>query len=232
AVIAEINAAIGAKGVLSEACKQLVHDYAVIIIDLLEQKMDPSLVCHAIGLCDDMAATSAHTTPTPSMSRRLLGWEEDPIIQMPGDHADGEASGSSSNGGRVGDPKCSLCEATVIWVQNQLARNKTRAEIISHLNKMCEHIPSPGGQAQVDCNKMHKMPAVAFTIGDKQFALQPEQYVLQAGQGGQQLCISGFLPLDVPEPLGPIWILGDTFLGAYHSVYDFGNERVGFAESA
>ncbi|CAI5982257.1 unnamed protein product [Closterium sp. NIES-64] len=237
AVIAEINAAIGAKGVLSEACKQLVHDYAVIIIDLLEQKMDPSLVCHAIGLCDDMAATMAHTTPTPSMTRRLLGWEEDPVIQMPGDHADvanavGDKASSSSNGGRVGDPKCSLCEATVIWVQNQLARNKTRAEIISHLNKMCEHIPSPGGQAQVDCSKVHKMPAVAFTIGDKQFALQPEQYVLQAGQGGQQLCISGFLPLDVPEPLGPIWILGDTFLGAYHSVYDFGNERVGFAESA
>ncbi|CAI5970558.1 unnamed protein product [Closterium sp. NIES-64] len=227
AVIAEINAAIGAKGVLSEACKQLVHDYAVIIIDLLEQKMDPSLVCHAIGLCDDMAATMAHTTPTPSMTRRLLGWEEDPVIQMPGDHADvanavGDKASSSSNGGRVGDPKCSLCEATVIWVQNQLARNKTRAEIISHLNKMCEHIPSPGGQAQVDCSKVHKMPAVAFTIGDKQFALQPEQYVLQAGQGGQQLCISGFLPLDVPEPLGPIWILGDTFLGAYHSVYDFG----------
>ncbi|CAI5464846.1 unnamed protein product [Closterium sp. Yama58-4] len=240
AVIAEINAAIGAKGVLSEACKQLVHDYAVIIIDLLEQKMDPNLVCHAIGLCDDMAAATAHSTPMPSMSRRLLGWEEDPVIQMPGDHADvadavgGEASStgsSGSNGGRVGDPKCSLCEALVIWVQNQLARNKTRSQIISHLNKMCEHIPSPGGQAQVDCSKVHMMPAVAFTIGDKQFALQPEQYVLQAGQAGQQLCISGFLPLDVPEPLGPIWILGDTFLGAYHSVYDFGNERVGFAES-
>ncbi|CAI5527996.1 unnamed protein product [Closterium sp. Naga37s-1] len=177
AVIAEINAAIGAKGVLSEACKQLVHDYAVIIIDLLEQKvrvrrcklrgqasaskackqlvhdyaviiinllekkMDPNLVCHAIGLCDDMAATTAHTTPTPSMSRRLLGWQEDPVIQMP-DHADvadaaGDKASSSSNGGRVGDPKCSLCEATVIWVQNQLARNKTHAQIINHLNKVC-----------------------------------------------------------------------------------------------
>ncbi|CAI5941847.1 unnamed protein product [Closterium sp. NIES-64] len=299
AVIAEINAAIGAKGVLSEACKQLVHDYAVIIIDLLEQKMDPSLVCHAIGLCDDMAATMAHTTPTPSLFCCCLLSLIPPCQHDPppawvgggpshpdaGDHADvanavGDKASSSSNGGRVGDPKCSLCEATVIWVQNQLARNKTRAEIISHLNKvrlptlppchasppcqfampphpaslpclptlpachavvsvsihgtstMCEHIPSPGGQAQVDCSKVHKMPAVAFTIGDKQFALQPEQYVLQAGQGGQQLCISGFLPLDVPEPLGPIWILGDTFLGAYHSVYDFGNERVGFAESA
>ncbi|GJP42374.1 hypothetical protein CLOM_g1944 [Closterium sp. NIES-68] len=215
AVIAEINAAIGAKGVLSQACKQLVHDYAVIIIDLLEQKlvhdyaviiidlleqkMDPSLVCHAIGLCDDMAASTAHSTPVPSMSRRLLGWEEDPIIKMPGDSnvddsgvngaigdkASGSGSGSGSNGGRLGDPKCSLCEATVIWVQNQLARNKTRSEIISHLNKMCEHIPSPGGQAQVDCSKVHKMPAVAFTIGEKQFELRPEQYVLQAGQAGQ-----------------------------------------------
>ena len=37
-----------------------------------------------------------------------------------------------------------------------------------------------------------------------------------------------------PFPYAPCFrrILGDVFLGAYHSVYDFGKERIGFAEAA
>jgi len=38
--------------------------------------------------------------------------------------------------------------------------------------------------------------------------------------------VSGFMSIDLD-----LFILGDVFLGAYYSVFDVANNRVGFAES-
>ncbi|OMO88965.1 Peptidase A1 [Corchorus olitorius] len=208
-IVTQINRAIGASGVISQECKTLVSQYGKVILEMLVSETQPQKICSQIGLCT--------FDGTRGVSARIESVVDDSM-------------GKSSDG--VHDAACSACEMAVVWMQNKLRKNETEDQILDYVNDLCERLPSPNGESVVDCSSLSSLPIVSFTIGGKVFDLAPEEYVLKIGEGAVAQCVSGFTALDVAPPRGPLWILGDVFMGRYHTVFNYEDMTVGFAEAA
>jgi cathepsin D len=94
------------------------------------------------------------------------------------------------------------------------------------LNKLIGATLIGDGQYSVDCGIIDQLPVITIYIRGKAFPLTGEQYILKFSDENETICISGFMGFDVG-----FWILGDVFLGVYYSEWDYGNRRIGFAQS-
>ncbi|KNA03802.1 hypothetical protein SOVF_205650 [Spinacia oleracea] len=206
-VIIEINHAIGAKGVKSMECKEVVSQYGKIIYDLLKSGVNPDKVCSQISLCfiGSQHLRNDLKTGQERQNRKELTSVTDDLL-------------------------CSACQKTVTWTQNQMKQEKTIKEILKYVRKLCHSFPAPAGDVVVPCDRIKRMPNLTLTIGNNPFTFTPQQYIRTTEEHDKKICRSQFYAVDLPSPAGS-WIFGNVFMGVYHSVFDFGNQRVGFAEA-
>lgn len=105
-----------------------------------------------------------------------------------------------------------------------IALPSTIAEL---LNERIGATKSWNGQYTVDCAARDSLPDLTFTLTGHNFTICAYDYILEV----QGSCISAFMGMDFPEPVGPLAILGDAFLRKYYSIYDLGNDVIGLAKA-
>lgn len=100
-----------------------------------------------------------------------------------------------------------------------------------------------------DCSNYDSLPDLTIELNGQEFILKPKDYILKNkddGSGneyevdekspeflrnwnGKYSCAPAFMAIDVPAPRGPIFIIGDTFMRKYYTVFDRTKNAIGFA---
>ncbi|KAK8764018.1 hypothetical protein V5799_033372, partial [Amblyomma americanum] len=85
--------------------------------------------------------------------------------------------------------------------------------------------------SQVDCRNASSLPELVITVGGKSLVLEPNDYIMKVKRGDELSCVVYIKGYDFNGSRGPLWNLGDPFLGRYFTVFDREKDRVGFADA-
>ncbi|XP_076860988.1 nothepsin [Brachyhypopomus gauderio] len=97
------------------------------------------------------------------------------------------------------------------------------------LQQLIGATPTPIGEYVVSCSRISSLPVVSFVLNGVEYIITAEMYVKRDVIYNKEVCISGFQGTDISSPVGRLWVLGDVFLSQVYSIYDRGQDRVGFA---
>lgn len=93
----------------------------------------------------------------------------------------------------------------------------------NQLPKLLEKIPET--QSCVD----NKGPVITFKFGDTNYSLSHDEYMITSVSDHKFKCQPLFSTVDMTKTYGPVWVIGDTFMQKYYTVFDRDENRVGFA---
>jgi len=88
------------------------------------------------------------------------------------------------------------------------------------------------GTVASDCSDISSHPNIAFVIDGTTYELTPQQYILQITAGSETECLLAIQAANFPAQLADVIIMGDVFMRPYTVHFDYGKNRVGFAEAA
>tara|TARA_Y100000996_G_scaffold410721_1_gene393584 strand:- start:56 stop:1165 length:1110 start_codon:yes stop_codon:yes gene_type:complete len=94
-----------------------------------------------------------------------------------------------------------------------------------------KHIFLHKNEYTIPCNKIRTLDSIIIRLCNekcKDFELLPDDYILKQTVGGETICLLGITGMDIPEPNGPLFILGDIFIRQFYTIFDVGNKQMGF----
>lgn len=135
-------------------------------------------------------------------------------------------------------PKKPLVELKIKRAPNKIStrkidNNKTNI-LVSHSNNIINFLQKSEIKVNSNANLNKK------EIETKNFTQEPKQEakkniinaidINEKKEKPKLKCKRAFMPLDVQEPRGPLWVLGDLFIRKYFVIFDRDNNRIGIAE--
>ncbi|KAH6945001.1 hypothetical protein HPB50_006707 [Hyalomma asiaticum] len=102
---------------------------------------------------------------------------------------------------------------------------------VDRMLRLLNATPFTSRLSQVDCALVSQLPILTFSIGGRPLEVRPEDYIVKLKQSYTTSCVVFIKSKDFDSSYGSLWNLGDPFIGRYFTVFDRGNDRLGFAEA-